>query len=127
MKRTTFAYVFIAAVLSLMSFTQTDFTKTLIGKWELQTIQSPGKQPMSSKAILGDMFLEFKSDFTYIESDGGSETKTGTWKITDDSYLQMKRDNQTAFNEKEKLKEISPDKIELTTSSKSKFVFTRIK
>ncbi len=127
MKRTTFASVFIVAVLSLMSFTQADFTKTLIGKWELQTIQSPGKQPMNPKDILGDMFLEFKSDFTYIESSTGSESKTGIWKITDGTYLQMKRDNQTAFNEKEKLKEISPDKIELTSSSKSKFVFARVK
>jgi hypothetical protein len=58
-----------------MSFTLTDFQKTLIGKWELKTIEISGKPPMSTKEVLGDMFLECKSDFTYIESDGGKDVK----------------------------------------------------
>ncbi|WP_018344408.1 lipocalin family protein [Cytophaga aurantiaca] len=127
MKRKIVLFTLLTGVLALMSFTHTDFQKTLVGKWELQTIESNGKPPMSTKEILGDMFLEFKSDFTYIESTGGPDTKKGTWKITDGVYLQMKRDNQADFQEKEKLKEISPDKIELTHSNKSKFVFARVK
>ena len=110
----------------LMSFTLTDFQKTLIGKWELQTIESPGKPPMNTKEILGDMFLEFKSDFTYTESGSGNDIKKGTWKITDGTYLQMKRDTQANFTEKEKLKEISPDKLEMTHTDKTKFVFVRV-
>jgi hypothetical protein len=110
-----------------MSFTLTDFEKTLIGKWELQTIESPGKPPMNTKEILGDMFLEFKSDFTYTESGGDNSTKKGTWKITNGVYLQMKRDTQADFTEKEKLREISPDKLEMTHSDKKKFVFARVK
>lgn len=115
------------SITALMSFTQTDFQKTLIGKWELQTIESPGKPPMPTKELLGDMFLEFKSDFTYIESDGSGDSRKGIWKITDGVYLQMKRDNQTAFQEKDKLKELSPDKIEFTHPDKKKFVFSRVK
>ena len=110
-----------------MSFTHSDFQKILIGNWELKTIESLGKAPMSTKEILGDMFLKFKSDFTYIESDGGPDTKIGIWKITDGVYLQMKRDNQADFNEKEKLREISPDQIEMTHTDKKKFIFSRVK
>lgn len=110
----------------LTSFALVDFTKTLVGKWRLETIESPGKPPMKVKEILGDMFLEFKTDFTYIESGSGSEKK-GTWKITGKDDLQMKRDTQADFNEKEKLREISPDTLELTHSDKKKFIFSRVK
>lgn len=110
----------------LTSFMLVDFTKTLVGKWRLETIESPGKPPMKVKEILGDMFLEFKNDFTYIESGSGSEKK-GTWKITGKDYLQMKRDTQADFNEKEKLREISMDTLELTHPDKKKFIFSRVK
>lgn len=126
MKKKLLFFTVATGLLVLMSFTQTDFQKTLIGKWQLETIESPGQAPMKVKEVLGDMFLEFKSDFTYIESGVGSDKK-GTWKITDAVYLQMKRDNQTTFQEKEKLKEISPDKIELTHPDKKKFIFVRVK
>ena len=127
MKKKLLLSSILMSLLLLMSFTLTDFQKSLIGKWELQTIESPGKPPMSTKEILGDMFLEFKSDFTYIESGSDNITKKGTWKITNDVYLQMKRDSQADFTEKEKLREISPDKLEMTHSDKKKFVFVRVK
>src|SRR6187431_1878017 len=126
MKKKLLSFVVAASMVALMSFSHTDFQKTLVGKWELQTIESPGKTPMKVKEVLGEMFLEFKNDFTYIESGSGIEKK-GIWKITGKDYLQMKRDNQTDFNEKEKLREISPDQIELTHPDKKKAVFTRVK
>lgn len=115
----------IIGVLSLMSFTQTNFTTFLVGKWELQTIQSPGKEPMSVKEILGDSFMQFNSDFTYVES-GGNDSK-GVWQITKEKYLQTKSEKQTAFTEKIELKEITADKIEMTTTDKKKFIYTRVK
>jgi hypothetical protein len=117
----------LSCLVALMSFTHTDFQKILIGKWELKTIESPGKPPMSTKEILGDMFLEFKSDFTYLESGPDGKSKKGTWKITNGVYLQMKRDTQADFTDKEKLREIEPDQLEMTHTDKKKFVFTRVK
>ncbi len=116
-------FIVFTGLVALMSFTQTDFQKTLVGKWRLETIESPGQPPMNVKDVLGDMFLEFKNDFTYIESGVGNDKK-GTWKITNAVYLQMKRDTQTDYTEKEKLREISTDKIEMTHEDKKKFIFT---
>jgi hypothetical protein len=69
------------------------------------------------------MFLEFKSDFTYIESDGGKDVKKGTWKIVDGIYLQMKKDTQANYTDKEKLKEITPDQLEMTHPGKKEICF----
>ncbi len=110
----------------LMSFTCVDFNKTLIGKWELKTIQTAGKPAMSTKEILGDSFMEFKSDFTYIES-GESESKSGVWKITGEKFLQTKSEKQADFTEKMELKEIAPGKIQITSSSKTSMVYERVK
>lgn len=115
----------VIGALSLMSFTQTNFTTFLVGKWELQTIQSQGKEPLSVKEILGDSFMQFNSDFTYVES-GGRDSK-GVWQITKEKYLQTKSEKQTAFTEKIELKEITADKIEMTSADKKKLIYTRVK
>jgi len=125
MKKIILSSVVLTVMISLMSFTQTDFSKFLIGKWELQTIQSPGKAAMSVKEILGDSFMEFKSDYTYIES-GGRE-QVGVWQLTKEKYLQTKSEKQAAFTDKIELKEISADKIEMISSDKKIFTYTRVK
>jgi len=127
MKTKLLLFTAASSMVALMSFTQTDFQKMLIGKWELKTIESPGKPPMNSKQILGVVFFEFKKDFTYIESGGNSDFKKGTWKITEGIYLHLKRDTQTDYINKEKLREISANKIEMTHPDKKKFVFSRVK
>jgi hypothetical protein len=109
----------------LMSFTCVDFNKTLLGKWELKTIQTAGKSAMSTKEILGDSFMEFKSDFTYIES-GESDSK-GVWKITAEKYLQTKSEKQADFSEKMELKELAPGKIQITSPDKTSLVYERVK
>ena len=120
------SYIAILACV-LTSFISVDFSKTLVGIWQLETIESTGQTPIKVKEILGDMFLEFKSDFTYLESGPDGKSKKGTWKITNGVYLQMKRDTQADFTEKEKLREISPDQLEMTHPDKNKYVFTRVK
>jgi hypothetical protein len=108
----------------LTSFALVDFTKTLVGKWELKTIQQPGKAAMPTKDILGESFMEFKSDFTYEES-GGSQS-SGVWQITSGKYIQTKENGRPNFTEKMELKEIAPDKIQITSSSKTSMVYQRI-
>jgi hypothetical protein len=103
-----------------------DFSKTLIGKWELKTIQQPGKAAMPTKEILGESFMEFKSDFTYVET--GESNSTGIWKITEAVFLQTKETGKESFTERMELKEIAPDKIQLTSSaSKTSLVYERVK
>ena len=109
----------------LTSFTLVDFTKTLVGKWELKTIQQPGKDAVPTKDILGESFMEFKSDFTYVES--GESQSAGVWKITDAKYIQTKENGHEDFTEKMELKEIAPDKIQITSSSKTSLVYQRVK
>ena len=82
---------------------------------------------MNVKEKKEDMFLEFKSDFTYIESSTNSTNKKGIWKITNGVYLHMKRDTHADFTEKEKLREISTDQLEMTHPDKKKYAFTRVK
>ena len=110
----------------LCSFTQTDFTKTLVGKWELKTIETPGKPPMDTKPVLGESFIQFNIDFTYEEESGGRKSN-GIWKITDNKYLQTKTEKQADFTEKVALKEIVPDKIEMQLVSKTKMVYQLVK
>lgn len=124
-KQTKLSTLILAGLLLFCSFTLVDFNKSLIGKWELQTIQQPGKPLMNAKDIMGESFMEFKSDYTYIES-GGREQK-GVWQVTKEKYLQTKSEKQTAFSDKIELKEITPDKIEMITAEKTTFVYTRVK
>lgn len=119
---TGFAFL---AFLLLSSFTLVDFNKTLLGKWELKTIQTAGKPAMSTKEILGDSFMEFKSDFTYVES--GESTSTGVWKITGEKFLQTKAEKQAEYSEKMELKELAPDKIQITSADKTSLVYARVK
>lgn len=109
----------------LTSFTLVDFTKTLVGKWELKTIQQPGKAAMPTKDVLGESFMEFKSDFTYEES--GDSKSSGVWQITEGKYLQTKENGKPNFTEKMELKEIAPDKIQITGSTKTSLVYQRVK
>ena len=102
-----------------------DFTKTLVGKWELKTIQTQGKPAMSTKEILGESFMEFKSDFTYEES--GESKSSGVWQITGGKYLQTKENEKPNFSEKMELKEIAPDQIQITSSNKTSLVYARVK
>jgi|GEM_PF-2594851 len=125
--KTKITYALLLALLatSLSSFLLTDFNKTIIGKWELKTIQSPGKPAMDTKSVLGESFMQFNSDFTYNET-GWRETK-GIWKIVDNKYLQTKGEKQADFTEKIELKELASDKIEMSTSDKKKFVYQLVK
>lgn len=124
-KQTKLSALILAGLFLFCSFTLVDFNKSLIGKWELQTIQQPGKAPMNTKDILGESFMEFKSDYTYIES--GESTSTGVWKITDQKYLQTKEGNQSAFSEKMELRELSAEKIQITSADKTSLVYSRVK
>lgn len=124
-KQTQLSVLFFAGMLLLCSFTLVDFNKSIIGKWELQTIQLPGKPAVSSKEILGESFMKFNTDFTYEES--GESSSTGVWKITEQKYLQTKEGNQATFSPKMELKELSPDKIQITSADKTSLVYSRVK
>lgn len=114
-----------AGLFLVCSFTLVDFNKSLVGKWELQTIQLNGKSAMSSKEILGESFMKFNSDYTYEES--GESTSTGIWKITEQKYLQTREGDQATFSPKMELKELSPDKIQITSVDKTSLVYSRVK
>lgn len=114
--------VFFVALLT--SFIVVDFNKTLVGKWELKTIQRPGKEPMDTKPILGESFMEFKADHTYLES--GESTSKGTWQITEGKYLQTQEDGST-LSQKMELKEIAPDKFQVTSPDKTSLVYAKVK
>jgi hypothetical protein len=47
MKKKLLLLTVLTGVIALMNFTLTDFQKTLIGKWELKTIETPGKPTMN--------------------------------------------------------------------------------
>lgn len=125
MKQITLPVLTILFVTMLTGFTAVDFNKSLVGKWELKTIQQPGKQPMDTKPILGESFMEFKADHTYLES--GESTSKGIWKITEDKYLQTKEDGNDTFSDKMEVKEISPDKFQITSADKTALVYSKVK
>jgi len=124
-KQIKLSVLIFAGLLLFCNFILVDFNKSLIGKWELQTIQQPGKAPMNTKEILGESFMEFKSDFTYEES--GESTSTGVWKITEQKYLQTKEKDKATFSEKMELKELAPGKIQITSADKTSLVYTKVK
>lgn len=126
MKKNFSLFIVFIGMVSLMSFAWTDFQKTIIGKWEMKSIQQPGKPAMETKEMLGDFFLQFNSDFTYVESTG-KNTKNGVWKITNGKYLQTKTEKQTDFTEKMELIEISTDQIQMKNSTKTILTFNRVK
>lgn len=122
-KRKPLLLIFLIGFVTLMSFTFTDFEKTLIGKWRLQATESPGKAPVNVNEKV-DIFFEFKSDFSYIESGDGAHVK-GKWRISDSIYLEMKHSTRD-FTDKVKLKYIEPDKLEMIHPNNRKFIFTRV-
>lgn len=122
MKKKLVLFTFLIGIVTLMSFSLTDFEKTLIGKWELESAQSPGKAPL--KVTHGQWLFEFKSDFTYIENNGGGNKK-GIWKITEGNKLEL--GTQKRFSMEARLREVSSDVLEMTHPAGRKFLFNRIK
>lgn len=123
MKKNIWLLTYLIGLAALMSFTFTDFEKTLIGKWKLQATQSPDKAAINVNEKF-DMFYEFKSDFSYLESGDGANVK-GKWRISDSIYLEMKHSTRD-FTDKVKLTYIEPDKLEMTHPNNRKFIFTRV-
>jgi len=79
---------------------------------------------MPTKDILRESFMEFKSDFTYIES--GESKSSGVWKITEGKYLQTEENDKPDFSKKKELKEIAQDKFQITSATKTALVYQRI-
>jgi pyruvate-formate lyase len=101
-----------------------DYSKFILGKWELVKIITPEKKEIDVRKFIGESYMEFKADKTYQET--GTDSTNGTWQIVEGKYLQTKKASQTLFTEKMEIKEISANEAQLTTPNKSVMYMKRV-
>jgi hypothetical protein len=115
----------ILALFALSFVTVEDYSKFIIGKWELVKMITPDKKEIDIKKFMGESYMEFKADKTYFES--GTDTTNGVWQVVDSKYLQTKKANQANFTEKMEIQKITPDEAKLVTPNKTVLFMKRVK
>jgi pyruvate-formate lyase len=115
----------IVALFALSFVTIEDYSKFIIGKWELVKMITPDNKEIDIKKFIGESYMEFKSDKTYFES--GTDTTNGVWQIVESKYLQTKKENQIDFTEKMEIQKITLDEAKLITPNKTVLFMKRVK